>query len=280
MSARTTYAATDLYGIYDRIITMKKQGHLNGPVIVNNSYQLSQCAVPNPPRVPKDHPYAEIVRQAVSDGIVMIFAAGNNHADLLCGNPADAAAPNTIWAVNSLDEVFCVGAVNWDGSNTVGAHANSSRGPGEWAETFLKPDCVAPCFGDVLWGSAYRKMEWWGTSGSRARGFGNCGSCDGSCTHTRAGANPRSGERHPADELCSYRGARDARWPRAHRRAQSHCCLGSISDRAMQGNYIISFATFEERDAFFRKWSSVLNSPQYFTSTSPESTGPNRLFAD
>jgi serine protease AprX len=164
LSARTTYSASDLYGIYDRLLTLKKSGQLSGPLVVNNSYQVTRCSPDD--RLPKDHPYAEIVEEVIKAGIVMVFAAGNNHADMMCWNDPAAATPNTIWAVNSLDEVISVGAINWDDSNTVGAHANSSRGPGEWARVYFKPDCVAPCYGEVLWGHAYRVMEWWGTSGA------------------------------------------------------------------------------------------------------------------
>ncbi|MEY9748890.1 subtilisin family serine protease [Bradyrhizobium japonicum] len=166
LSARTNYRATDLYTIYDRLISLKKSGALSGPIVVNNSYAVSACI--SDAKLPEDHPYAEIARSVVATGIPMCFAAGNNHADMLCGNPGTASAPNTIWAVNSIDDMLTVGAVNWDLSNSVGAHANSSRGPGEWAKEFLKPDLVAPCYGEVLWGRAYRKMEWWGTSGSTA----------------------------------------------------------------------------------------------------------------
>jgi hypothetical protein len=48
----------------------------------------------------------------VNHGIVVVFAAGNNHADVLCNHPVAACGPNTIWAVNSVDEVIAVGAVN------------------------------------------------------------------------------------------------------------------------------------------------------------------------
>lgn len=163
LSARTNYTATDLYEIYDRLLTFFNSGELKN-VVINNSYALSACA-PNG-TLPSTHPYAEIIRRVVTAGIPMVFAAGNNHSDMCCGFPAAASTPNTIWAVNSLDEVCCVGAINWDGVNTVGAHANSSRGPGEWSNKSVKPDLVAPCFGEVPWGSSYRALEWWGTSGA------------------------------------------------------------------------------------------------------------------
>lgn len=164
LAARTNYRATDLYAIYDALITAKREGRLAGPVVVNNSYALNSCHSEGV--LVRDHPYAEMVKSAVANGIPMIFAAGNNHADMGCGNPPGACTPNTIWAVNSLDEVISVAAVNWDNINSIGAHANSSRGPGEWANASPKPDLAAPCFGEVLFGHGYRTLEWWGTSGA------------------------------------------------------------------------------------------------------------------
>src|SRR5262249_29385074 len=75
-------------------------------------------------------------------------------------------SPNSIWAVNSMDEVLSVGTVNWNSRMDSGQHANSSRGPGQWATINKKPDCVAPTYGEVIWGSSYQVMEWWGTSGA------------------------------------------------------------------------------------------------------------------
>ena len=164
LSARTNYSATDLYTIYDQLITMRKQGSLGGPVVINNSYAADQCAVDG--SLPRDHPYAGVVEAAIAAGLPMVFAAGNNHGDMGCNNPPAECTPNTIWMVNSLDEVVSVGAINWDDVNTGGAHSNSSRGPGQWSNLFPKPDLVAPCYGEVLWGHGYRTLEWWGTSGA------------------------------------------------------------------------------------------------------------------
>src|SRR5262249_51219167 len=96
------------------------------------------------------------------------FAAGNNHAFGLCQHPETDDHPNTIWAVNSIDEVITVGTVDWDESNQAvgGEHANSSRGPGQWSIRQDKPDVVAPTYGEVVWGATYRRLEWWGTSGA------------------------------------------------------------------------------------------------------------------
>jgi len=98
-----------------------------------------------------------------------VFAAGNNHWYLQdCKNDPEACTPNTIWGVNSHDMVISVGTVNENDSNQDPStpHPNSSRGPGQWAHSGTKPDCVAPTYGEVVWGCGYKNKEWWGTSGA------------------------------------------------------------------------------------------------------------------
>ena len=163
LSARSTLFSTDIYKLYDRMIQDFENG-LTGPLVISNSYGMYTCTAPN--GLPQDHPYLGIVREAVSKGIVVVFAAGNNHADVLCNNPPTACAPNTIWGVNSVDEVIAVGTVNQAERNDSGDHANSSRGPGQWAVARTKPDVVAPTYGQIIWGGGYRVMSWWGTSGA------------------------------------------------------------------------------------------------------------------
>jgi len=164
LSARTTMMATDVYNIYTYLLTKKRDGAFPGGLVISNSFGHYVCA---PPDFPEGHPYVDLVRQAVREGIHFVFAAGNNHAAGLCGYPATDSGPNTIWATNSIDEVISVGTVNWNDSNREeGEHANSSRGPGDWSTRGDKPDVVAPTYGDVRWGDDYRVMEWWGTSGA------------------------------------------------------------------------------------------------------------------
>jgi subtilisin family serine protease len=164
LSARSTLAATDIYKLYDWVLSNKRSGALQGPVVMSNSYGLYTCSPPGV--LPEDHPYRGIILDAVAAGIVVVFAAGNNHADELCDNDPKLCSPNTIWTVNSLDEVLSVGTVNWNNTMDAGRHANSSRGPGQWAQNHPKPDCVAPTYGEVIWGSSYQHMQWWGTSGA------------------------------------------------------------------------------------------------------------------
>ena len=165
ISARSTLQATDLFLIYDELITAKRNGVVPGPLVVSNSYGLYTCAHN---QLPAQHPYLDIILQAIADGIVVVFAAGNNHHDVTCNHPADQCGPNTIWAVNSHDQVISVGTVDANGSNRTlpNPHVNSSRGPGEWAQQLLKPDVVAPTYGEIVWGGGYRVMDWWGTSGA------------------------------------------------------------------------------------------------------------------
>ena len=162
LAARTTLYSTDIYKIYDHLLDQFEAG-TTGPLVISNSYGLYTCSAPA--GLPQDHPYLGIVRDAIAAGITVVFAAGNNHADVLCNNPVGACSPNTIWGVNSIDEVLTVGTVNQSLRNDSGVHANSSRGPGQWS-TRNKPDVVAPTYGEVVWGAGYKVMDWWGTSGA------------------------------------------------------------------------------------------------------------------
>lgn len=164
LSARTNLLATDIYKLYDWVLSKKKSGEIAGPVVMSNSYGLYTCAAPA--GLPQDHPYREIILDAVAAGIMVVYAAGNNHAAGLCNHDSTKCSPNTIWGVNSIDEVLSVGTVNWNNRMDTGEHGNSSRGPGQWASAHKKPDCVAPTYGEVVWGSGYQVMEWWGTSGA------------------------------------------------------------------------------------------------------------------
>ena len=164
LSARTNLLATDIYKLYDWVLSKKKSGEIAGPIVMSNSYGLYRCSAPS--GLPQDHPYRQIILDAVAADIVVVFAAGNNHAAGLCNHDPTKCSPNTIWAVNSIDEVLSVGTVNWNNKMDSGQHGNSSRGPGQWASAHKKPDVVAPTYGEVVWGSGYQVMEWWGTSGA------------------------------------------------------------------------------------------------------------------
>lgn len=83
------------------------------------------------------------------------------HSNCTNGDPNQ---PNSIGVWNSLDEVLSVGAV--DDNNDVWDY--SSRGPGQWAHLDRpNPDCVAPTYGEVMWGRGYKHMvNGWDTSGA------------------------------------------------------------------------------------------------------------------
>jgi subtilisin family serine protease len=165
LSARSTLRSTDLYLIYQHLLREYRKGSFTGGLVVSNSYALYTCQAPD---FPEGHPYLDLIRLCVQAGMAFVFAAGNNHGSGLCGFPAEDDGPNTIWTVNSIDEVITVGTVDWNESNRApgGEHSNSSRGPGQWSRRADKPDVVAPTYGEVAWGGGYRSMEWWGTSGA------------------------------------------------------------------------------------------------------------------
>jgi subtilisin family serine protease len=166
ISARSTLLASDIYTIYDELLNARANEVIEGPLVISNSYGLYTCSPPL--SLPVNHPYLDIVLAAIDDGVPVVFAAGNNHYDVKCNHNPAACQPNSIWAVNSHDRVLSVGTVNQAETNQDPStpHANSSRGPGQWAQEYLKPDCVAPTYGEVVWGCGYRVMDWWGTSGA------------------------------------------------------------------------------------------------------------------
>ena len=166
VAARTDFRSADIYVIYDELIEMKRNGTIPGPLVISNSYGRYTCSPVT--ELPEDHPFLEIIIAAIDAGITVVFAAGNNHYDVKCKHDPATCGPNTIWGPNSHDRVLSVGTVNEEESNQdpTTPHANSSRGPGQWADTHPKPDCVAPTYGEVIWGCGYATMDWWGTSGA------------------------------------------------------------------------------------------------------------------
>lgn len=166
LSARSTLMSSDLLEIYDELLRARDEGRLKGPLVISNSYALYSCSAPQ--IMPQDHPFFGSILAAIGQGIFVCFAAGNNHHDVLCKHDPTACGPNTIWGPNSHDRIMSVGTVNRLMTNCDPStpHVNSSRGPGEWAADTVKPDCVAPTYGEVPWGSGYKVMDWWGTSGA------------------------------------------------------------------------------------------------------------------
>lgn len=165
LSVRSDLTSTDLTLAFDELLRLRATGTLAGPMVISNSWGVRACTPPGTLRA--DHPFVSGVEAAVDAGIFVCFAAGNNHHDYCSFDPA-ACSPSTIWGANSLDRVVTVGTVSRDRTNQDAAtpHANSSRGPGEWASRTMKPDCVAPTYGEVPWGKGYLNSPWWGTSGA------------------------------------------------------------------------------------------------------------------
>jgi subtilisin family serine protease len=168
IACRSTLSDTDLYQIYDHLITLVDSKTIN-KLVVNNSYGLYTC---QPSGVTRNDPFPSLVLQAIAKDIFVVFAAGNNHVKV-CTNDPKLCSPNTIWSTNSLDEVVAVGTVDENNKmdqpckNPNGyCHRDSSRGPGELHQNSEKPNCVAPTYGEVMWGCGYQSMEWWGTSGA------------------------------------------------------------------------------------------------------------------
>jgi subtilisin family serine protease len=166
IACKTTFDDTEIFDIYDYLISLVKSQKV-GRLVTNNSYGDYRCSeVTVPPQVTR------VIRTAVDAGIVIVFAAGNNHV-VVCHNDPSACEKNTIWGLNSLDEVLSVGTVNHENRMSDPpavsgdySHRDSSRGPGQFAKKTTKPDCVAPTYGEVVWGCGYQAMEWWGTSGA------------------------------------------------------------------------------------------------------------------
>lgn len=160
-SCKTLFTASELIEIYEWLID-KKEEH-GQPIIASNSWGAYDCEPP----APCEHPIVRIIQEAVKAGIIVVFAAGNNHE--LCKGKPELCEPDTIWMQNSLDEALSLGTV--DEKNNLRRY--SSRGPGQCAQKYPKPDCVAPTYGVVMWGDAYKNFpEGWGTSGACAQAAG------------------------------------------------------------------------------------------------------------
>ncbi|MBI4853438.1 MAG: S8 family serine peptidase [Acidobacteria bacterium] len=170
ISCQTNFEEQQLCLIYEYLINLVESKKIDR-LVINNSYGVSKEQAINQDF---NAPFLKMIRYAVSRGIVVVFPAGNNHV-LRCGNKT-SDHKNSIWGANSLDEVICVGTV--DENNCLDkfpkkgygfGHRDSSRGPGQFAKNTIKPDCVAPTYGEVLWGQHYEVKEWWGTSGAAAQ---------------------------------------------------------------------------------------------------------------
>lgn len=96
------------------------------PQVLSNSWGMYQAAWDPTYAASPNHPFTRKVGEAVEEGIVVLFAAGNCGAgcpSLSCGD--DAGPGRSIWGANGHPEVITVAAVNKD-EEYVGY---SSQGP-------------------------------------------------------------------------------------------------------------------------------------------------------
>ena len=164
-SCKTDFSISTIIDAYEWIED-QHEAHQH-PVVVTNSFGFDLDTPPEIEGQPvqQDHPLAVVIKRVVASGIPMVFAAGNSH-------PVDAkqCSPNSIWAWNSMRDVFTVAEVD---ENLI-VRPSSSRGPGQWADaSSAKPDCSAPTFGWILYGNSYGKADdGWGSSGAAPQAAG------------------------------------------------------------------------------------------------------------
>lgn len=69
LSARTNYRTTDLFIIFDRLLTLIKTRRLRGPVVINNSYGWPHCEPPAD--MTPEHPLIQVMLAIRGAGAVM-----------------------------------------------------------------------------------------------------------------------------------------------------------------------------------------------------------------
>jgi len=95
-SCKTTFYTSQLIAVYEWLMDRREEH--GQPIIASNSYGFYTCADPQEDgqAISVNHPFATTLQQAIQEGIVVIFAAGNNHAS--CHGDPNQCQPNTIWA--------------------------------------------------------------------------------------------------------------------------------------------------------------------------------------
>jgi len=163
LSCKTDFSISAIIGAYEWIEDQFDERQC--PIVVSNSFGFDMSIPPDIEK-PDEHPLTAVVKRVVASGMPMVFAAGNSHPE----GAAKQCAPSTIWAWNSMKEVFVVAEVD----QTLALRPYSSRGPGQWASAESpKPDCAAPTFGWVLYGDNYKEADaGWGTSGAAPQAAG------------------------------------------------------------------------------------------------------------
>lgn len=108
------------------------------PHIINNSWGCTPASDPDYAQN-RDHPFTRLVQQAVANGIIMVFAAGNCGCvfpDPTCKSYTGDKA--RIWGANGLAEVITVAAATVSDEY----YQPSTAGPGAWNP--YKPDLLGP----------------------------------------------------------------------------------------------------------------------------------------
>ena len=158
ISCRTTFWSTEIEDIYAFLRETSKQ--LQIPIVANNSWGALSGTPPQP-----DPDINKALSEAVAEGIILVFSAGNNHSLIAKRKPC---GPNSIWTHKSRANLLSVATCALDGQ----MWEYSSRGPGEWRgmpDCNDKPDVTAPtpANGRVLYGDRPRVLvNGWGTSGA------------------------------------------------------------------------------------------------------------------
>jgi len=159
VACRTYFKDDELANCYDYLITMAQSGK---HVVISNSFGIESGAPP----VEQFLDFTGALDDALSAGILVIFAAGNYHQ--LTDPPRSACAPTSVWGFKCRDDVLTVGTCKLDGT----MWEYSSRGPGERAGKpgmSQKPDVIAPTpeNGKILVGDTVLSLrQGWGTSGA------------------------------------------------------------------------------------------------------------------
>jgi serine protease AprX len=160
ISCRTHFYDSELAAIYDYLSDHATE--LGTPIVATNSFGERAG---EPPIPPSDSDFIPALEDAIANGVIVCFSAGNYHK--LAGGAPDECSPNSIWLHKCRDDVLTVAAVRPDGEMWF----YSSRGPGQHfgePKTSHKPDVCAPTppGGRILYGaSAVSMPDGWGTSG-------------------------------------------------------------------------------------------------------------------
>jgi len=176
ISCKTRVDAVDVYLAFDRLAALLKDRRTVSHLVI-----LCAFALDGPPS-PSDTAIAqlvELVKLAADRGALIVFAAGNSHPPKGWNDSRGTVAGTSIWGPSAMEDVLCLGSVSEledmspdPAAPNAPCHHCSSRGPGVLGLSFHKPDCVAPTYGETVWGNGYVAMRWWGTSGAAAQAAG------------------------------------------------------------------------------------------------------------